>query len=143
MKIRKPYTQGTRVQSINELPSRTKQSDTEDCEINNIMAKYMRTGAIDHFTNHEAKYSDTTGADFETAMNIVANAQNMFADLPSKLRAKFKNDPRQFLDFVQNEENAQEMTELGLTNSSPETPDLQSEVQGETDAEASEPVEST
>lgn len=142
MKIRKPYTQH-QVQSINTLPSRTKQSDSADCEINNIISKYMRTGAIDHFTTHEGNYSDCTGADFETAMNIVADAQNMFADLPSKLRNRFENDPRQFLDFVQDENNKSEMADLGLTNPSPETPDLQSEVQGETDASASEPVEST
>ena len=142
MKIRKPYTQH-KVQTVNALPSRTKQSDSEDCEINNIMAKYMRTGAIDHFTTHEGSYSDTTGADFETAMNIVADAQTMFADLPSALRAKFENNPRNFLDFVQNEENAQEMAELGLTNATPETPDLQSEVQGETASSEAEPVEST
>ena len=142
MKIRKPYTQH-KVQTVNSLPSRTKQSDSEDCEINNIMAKYMRTGAIDHFTTHQGNYSDTTGADFETAMNIVADAQNMFADLPSALRAKFENSPRLFLDFVQNPENAQEMAELGLTNATPETPDLQSDVQGETASSEAEPVEST
>ena len=131
MKIRKPYTR-QQVQTVNELPSRTKQSDADNCEINNIMAKYARTGAINHFNKHQGQYGDATGHDFHTAMNIVTDAQEMFDDLPSKLRNKFANSPAEFLDFVQNEENIPQMAELGLLNTSPETPDLQSDVQGET-----------
>ena len=142
MKIRKPYTQH-KSQTVNNLPSRTKQSDSADCEINNIMSKYMRTGAIDHYSTYQGHYSDITGPDFETAMNIVADANTMFAELPSNIRNRFENNPKHFLEFVQNESNLTEMAELGLTNPSPETPDLQSDVQGETASSEADPVESS
>lgn len=131
MKIRKPYST-VQVKTVNELPSRTKQSDADQCEINNIMAKYARTGAINHFNTHQGSYGDATGHDFQTSMNIVIDAQNMFDELPSNIRNRFENEPAQFLDFVNDEANKSEMAELGLLNPSPETPDLQSEVQGET-----------
>lgn len=115
MKIRKPYTR-TQTQTVNTDPSRTKQSDSEHCEINNIMAKYARTGAINHFNTHQGNYGDATGHDFQTAMNIVTDAQNMFNDLPSTLRNRFDNEPSQFLDFVNDEANISEMAELGLLN---------------------------
>ena len=37
-------------------PSLTKQSFTKECDINNIMKKYQKTGAIDHVNKHEASY---------------------------------------------------------------------------------------
>ena len=48
-------------------------------------------------------------------MNIVTRAQQMFEELPSKIRNKFKNDPSAFLDFVADPLNRPEMDEMGLT----------------------------
>ena len=124
--IRKPYTRH-QSQSVNLLPSRTKQSDADACEINNIMAKYLRTGAITHFNKHNPQYGDATGPDFQTAMNIVTSAQTMFDELPSNIRNRFQNDPAAFLDFVQDEGNTAEMAELGLTNSPVQATNLDSE----------------
>jgi len=44
----------------------------------------------------------------------------MFNDLPSSIRSRFGNDPAAFLDFVQDENNADEMVKLGLTEGSAE-----------------------
>jgi phage internal scaffolding protein len=38
----------------------------------------------------------------------------MFNDLPSSIRSRFGNDPAAFLDFVNDEGNADEMIKLGL-----------------------------
>ena len=38
----------------------------------------------------------------------------MFEELPATIRKKFENDPAKFLDFVNDERNADEMVELGL-----------------------------
>ena len=54
-------------------------------------------------------------------MQIVATANSMFQDLPSSIRNQFQNDPGQFLDFVQDPENLEEMREMGLANQSSET----------------------
>lgn len=94
---------------------RTKQSFKDDTNINNILARYARTGVLEFANRHEPRYGDVIGADFHAAMNIVANANSMFADLPAKLRNRFDNDPGQFLDFVQDPENTAEAERLGLT----------------------------
>lgn len=96
------------------LPSRTKQSFRDECDINIIMGRYLQTGVIDFVAKHSPQYGDVTGADFQTAMQTVAQANSMFADLPSSLRERFGNDPAQFLDFVADDKNRAEAAQLGL-----------------------------
>lgn len=47
-------------------------------------------------------------------MNQIVQAQDMFMSLPSKIRNRFGNDPSQFLDFVSDPLNKDEMRSLGL-----------------------------
>ena len=55
MEIRKPYTrEAVQVDAGGE--SRTKQSFQKECDINAIMAKYQKTGAITHFNKHQQQY---------------------------------------------------------------------------------------
>lgn len=94
--------------------SRTKQSFKEECDINNIMSKYQKTGLLDFVNEHEAQYGDATGIDFQEALETVRSAQEMFADMPSSVRRRFDNDPAAFLEFVNNPDNRDEAVELGL-----------------------------
>ncbi len=100
-----------------------KQSFKNECDINQIMAKYQKTGAIDHFNKHSPEYGFATSDDFSASMRIVTKAQEMFSELPSKVRNKFDNEPYKFLDFVQDPANAGEMATLGLTTKKSESPD--------------------
>ena len=93
---------------------RAKQSFADECNINTIMAKYQKTGAISHFNKHGADYAFATSDDFTTSMQIITTAQDMFDGLPSSIRTRFANDPAQFLDFVQDPDNDDEMAKLGL-----------------------------
>ncbi len=97
--------------------SRTKQSFAKECEINNIMAKYQKTGAIAHINQHGPNYDFATSIDFSEAMRLVVTAQDMFDGLPSSIRNRFANDPAQFLDFVQDADNEAEMRQMGLIES--------------------------
>ncbi len=101
----------------------TKQSFKDECDINKIMAKYQKTGAIAHFNKHQPQYGFASSKDFAESMRIVTSAQQMFADLPSSIRSKFNNQPEQFLEFVQNPDNESEMVSLGLTTKKSESPD--------------------
>lgn len=94
---------------------RTKQAFKAETDINTIIASYLRTGVLDFAKKHEPRYGDVIGADFQSAMNIIASAKSMFEDLPAQLRARFENDPAKFLDFVQDERNTAELEELGLS----------------------------
>jgi phage internal scaffolding protein len=112
------YSPRERLLTVNEAPSLTKQNHRLECDINHIVAKYVKTGVLEHQKEKQGQYVDvSSGADYQTSMNIVATAQSLFADLPSQIRTQFENDPAQFLDFVQNPENEQEMVELGLAKS--------------------------
>lgn len=92
----------------------TKQSMKQECDINFILARFQKTGMIEHRKQYEGDYSEFGAIDFHTAMNIVAEANSMFESVPSTIRKRFDNDPQKFLDFVQDEKNRNEAIELGI-----------------------------
>jgi len=115
--IRAAYGPKERFGDIGDLgKSLTKQSFTAECDINNILRKYQKTGALDHVNKHEAIYGFATSHDFQSALEIIRTGQTMFDELPSSIRTKFENDPAKFLDFVQDKNNQAEMVELGLAH---------------------------
>lgn len=93
---------------------RTKQSHRDECDINQIMKRFQRTGVLDFAGKNEGQYGDVTGLDYEVGMQNIRKADALFQGLPSSLRARFHNDPREFLDFVQDEDNRAEAARLGL-----------------------------
>ena len=94
---------------------RTMQEFKDECDINNILKKYQRSGLVDHVREFEGRYGDFTAAvDYHEAMNITIQAQEMFMTLPSAIRARFENDPGEFLAFANNPENEDELREMGL-----------------------------
>jgi len=103
-----------RVQLKKDLSNPAQQQFKEECDINNILAKYQQTGILEFTNNNQARYGDATSIDFQQAQNIVANATAMFDSLPSSIRAEFENDPALFLDFVDNPENRDKAIEMGL-----------------------------
>jgi phage internal scaffolding protein len=77
----------------------TEQSHKAECDINNIMARYTKTGTLDHVRRYEGQYLDLPPDDFQEAQQKVADAKSMFEELPSQLRSHFGNDTMKFLDF--------------------------------------------
>lgn len=98
---------------------RTKQNFKAECDINNIMKKYIKTGAISHFAKHAGYYDFCPDTDYRGCLEVLNKAQEMFADLPAVIREKFKNDPGVFLEFVQDPKNLPELREMGLANPEP------------------------
>lgn len=92
----------------------TKQSYKEECDINTIMGRYMRTGELPMMNVQYPQYLDCTGQDFQAHMQFIAGAQSMFNDLPSDIRNRFKNDPGAFLDFCSDSNNRVELAQMGL-----------------------------
>lgn len=106
-----------RVQIVFNDPSLTKQCFAADADINNIMRKFEQTGMIDHLSKYEGSYQDLTDMpDYHTALNAVISAQEMFMSLPAEVRANFKNDPGEFLEFVDKPENIDKLREWGLAS---------------------------
>lgn len=99
--------------------SRTKQSFSAECDINNIMAKYQKTGLVSHVAQHQGNYDNLpSNVDYHENMNAMIAADEAFASLTSSIRSKFHNDPAEFLEFVHNDDNADELVEMGLAHSS-------------------------
>lgn len=109
------YKPHDRVQFSSDKPSLTKRSFKNECDINIIMSKFEKTGLISHHNAQQGQYGNFIGApDYHHAMNLIIQANEMFASLPSKIRARFNNDPSEFLSFAQDPENTEEMIKLGL-----------------------------
>lgn len=93
-----------------------KQSFKDECDINNILKTYIKTGTLDFAAKYEgqAQYGDVTAIDFQNAQFLIADARGMFAAMPSALRSRFDNDPAKFLAFVNDDRNRNEAEDLGL-----------------------------
>ncbi|AXH75173.1 MAG: internal scaffolding protein [Microviridae sp.] len=94
-------------------PSATKQEFKDDCDINNILRKYQRTGALNHFAKYAGTYGDFSPRDLQESYDLLKRAQAMFDELPSSIRKEVAT-PEGFLSFVQNPDNKKRMAELGL-----------------------------
>lgn len=96
-------------------PSLAKQSFAEECDINTIVKRFgIGEYAIPEGTTAPV-YADFTGVvDFHTACNAIAKANEAFDALPATVRARFQNDPGQFVDFCSQDGNRDELVKLGL-----------------------------
>jgi hypothetical protein len=92
----------------------TEQHHKKECDINEIIRKYDKTGLIMHVSKFEAKFGDMTANDFKTMQDKITNAVNMFEDLPSHIRSRFDNHPAELLRFMEDPNNRQEAIELGI-----------------------------
>lgn len=102
--------------------SLTKQSFKDQCDINNILAGYQKTGIVNHVSKYQARYDDVEPIDYHTAMNIVVTTNSMFAELPSSVRAEFNHDPKMFLEAVQNPDKYQDvLVKHGLLEAAEQT----------------------
>jgi len=122
------YRPHARVQFKNELinpvtgeitnpESMTKQSFLEECDLNNILRQFKphelrdimaRNVAIGVFENLPDRI------DYQDALNLVLDGSKAFATLDSGTRARFENDPAQFMEFMADPKNQDEAIKLGL-----------------------------
>jgi len=98
--------------------SLTEQSHKESCDIHTIMRKARTTGIIEHVAKHKGQYGVMpTGNEYHQNMNIIAMADTLFESVPSDIRKKFDNDPAKYLDYMQDNNNFDEIEEMGLDTS--------------------------
>lgn len=99
---------------------KTVQSDAESCDINRIMKRYEKTGALPDMIVRNATYGDFAEVpDFQEALNIVRKAELQFNSLEASIRNRFNNNPAEFLAFVNDPSNMDEMIKMGLAVKKP------------------------
>jgi len=117
-KITKRPNGTTRVQTINTDKTKTQEQWAKSCDINNIMARYLKTGSLEHVRQrNDGVYMDLANIkDFHESMNQVLHAKETFDSLPAKTREYFKNSPNELIMFLQDKKNQEKAYELGLAN---------------------------
>ena len=97
--------------------SMTKQNFKDASDVNQIVKKFRRTGAIEHLNQWQGSYGEFLNMDYHAAMNEIAAADSMFSTIPAHVREHFKNDPQAFIDYALDESNHAQMQEWGLAHS--------------------------
>lgn len=91
----------------------TKQAHKAECDINNIMNRYHKSGILPN--TRKGIYGDFSSVeDYQRACDTVIQANEQFNGLNAKIRQRFSNNPAAFLDFCNNPDNIEEMITLGL-----------------------------
>lgn len=91
----------------------TKESFTDQCDINKIIERIARTG--ERIDSTQKQYMDVSNIpDYSSALSIVLNAQAQFMSLDASVRNRFQNNPAQFLQFASDAKNLDALVDMGL-----------------------------
>lgn len=102
---------------------RTKQQFGKQVDINYIVARYQKTGMIDHLSKATPFYGDVSDIrSYQEALNVVHRAEDLFRSMSAEIRAKFENDPVKMIAFLQDPKNTPEAIRLGMVVAPPEPP---------------------
>lgn len=106
------------------------QHHKDEVNINNIVKRHGMDMIAKTALLNQGEYimDDNPTNDFQEAMFIVTKANETFQKMPSEIRKKFNNSPAEYMDFIQNPENIDEMVSLGLAQRKPDEPIVKVEV---------------
>ncbi|WNK12671.1 MAG: internal scaffolding protein [Microvirus sp.] len=112
----------------------TKQEFADDCNINKIVARCLKTGDWSPiaFKQALARFADVSNiGDYWSMREKVELADEAFFALPADVRARFSNDAGELLKFVADDKNYDEAVKLGIVPA----PEPAKEVAGAAQAE--------
>lgn len=115
MQIRSRYSDRVPVRLETGSESFVQQHFADSCDVKKIIARFTRTGVLDHVNQLQPQFGDFTSVPtFEEAQQIIAQTSEYFAGLPANVKDRFGNDVKQFLAFVNDESNVEEGRKLGI-----------------------------
>lgn len=93
----------------------TKQEFKDECDIENILKQFSKTGIIEHITKQEAQWLELPDAmDYQQSLETMRQAQEAFESLPSVVREKYDNNPERFLEALHDPSQKDYLTEVGI-----------------------------
>lgn len=101
-------------------------------DVNHIMKRFDKMPTLEQLQAAGVPLGQTFTADFidapdyERAVQIANAANDQFMLLPASIRGRFENQPSQFLAFMSNPANKEEIIRMGLAN--PDKPKPEPEV---------------
>lgn len=103
-----------------EEETRTQQNFAEECDINTIVRRFGLTGQLPENVR-QPQYGDFVGIfDYHGALTAITQANESFARMPADVRARFNNNPEQFVAYCIDPANLAEVRKLGLTTQTEE-----------------------
>ena len=115
MQFKTGYGERERVKTEPKGESLTQQHFAHEADVRNIIKQYDKTGLIANVQKGVAQYGDYSEVnEYREALDLVNEANGMFAELPAELREMFQNNAGTFLEFATNPQNNEKMIELGL-----------------------------
>lgn len=113
------YRGKPRVQTVNEDPSETIQSDAHLTDVKNIMASFGARGhdMLDETALEFADVSEFT--DLRDALDQAKNAEEQFMRLPSKVREIFGHDVAVWLDTAHDKDKRDALVAKGFLKALP------------------------
>lgn len=92
--------------------SLTEQHHAKACDINTIMARYLKTGLIEHISRYEPQFGDISELDFKKSLDTITRVESEFYELPAYVRDHYENDPSNYLAAVVTDEGLKELQSL-------------------------------
>ena len=115
IKFKTAYGDRTRSGFETTGDSLTQQSHAAAADVRNIIKQYDRTGLIANVNKGIAQYGDYSEInEYAEALNMVAEANQSFAEIPSHIREQFNNNAGLFFEFATDPKNKEKMIEMGL-----------------------------
>lgn len=113
--LRSAFVEHEKVPAPHADDGMTRQEFADECDINVLMARYEKTGVLNHFNARQPQYLDVSEVpDLATSLLYLQEAETAFMRLPAAVRKEFDNDPVKFVDFASDPENLSRMREWGL-----------------------------
>jgi len=105
------------ITSFQNAIGRTDQSFKKDCDVNEIMRKFIKTGQINHLKTNQGVYADVSEfGDLTDSVLRIQKAKEAFEALPASLRKTLGNQLLNLIDYLQDPSNDEEAIKLGLKN---------------------------
>lgn len=112
--INSRYDSSPRIEHENNSETRTIFAPPDLFDIRTHITRMLR-GYEDAMPNKEGVYTDISEFDYQEALEIVAEADQAFEQLPHELQQRFST-PANFLNFLDDPRNFDEACRLGLIN---------------------------
>lgn len=104
-----------RVQTVNDEPSKTVQSEADSADINLILRQYPEMGLLERLNQAEGLFLDVSEfTDYADAIRHTREAEAEFMKLPSKVRELFNHDVAEFLDAAHDDDKRQALIDAGV-----------------------------
>lgn len=130
--IRSVFSRGPQDEGLScSGPDLTQQHFKDESDVNNIIAKYQRTGLLTDPlkpSTRQPRFGDFSDLpDYQSALAMVEEVDDAFMELPASVRKRFDNDPVKVAEFLSDPSNRDEAIKLGLVTPPPPIQDSVSE----------------